>query len=55
MNTEMENLLTRLDELMMEAHEKGYTFVFEKVLPNTFTIEHWYSVDGDFSIDIEEV
>lgn len=31
MTKEMNNLLTRLDKLIMEAHEKGYSFMFSIV------------------------
>lgn len=57
MPKEMDDLLTRLDELMMEAHEKGYSFVFDTDTVNeegmniTMTM---YSGNPTFVIDIIE-
>lgn len=48
-------LLDRLDELMMEAHEKGYSFVFETVDEEDMSINMvMYSGDPTFGIDIIE-
>ena len=55
MNSEMENLLNRLDELMMEAHEKGYSFVFDTVDEEDMSISTvMYSAIPTFGIDIIE-
>lgn len=52
MNTEMENLLDRLDELMMEAHEKGYSFVLDNFDEETNILTTLYSASETFGIDI---
>lgn len=55
MPKEMDDLLTRLDELMMEAHEKGYSFVFDIVDEEEMSISMtMYSQDPTFGIDIIE-
>ena len=53
MNKEMDELLTRLDELLMEAHEKGYTFVFSQ-LQDDIEINLYSANDEGFGIGIEE-
>ena len=51
----MEDLLTRLDELLMEAHEKGYSFVFDTVDEEDMSISMtMYSQNPTFCIDIIE-
>lgn len=51
----MDDLLTRLDELMIEAHEKGYSFVFETVDEEDISISMtMYSESPTFSIDVIE-
>ena len=53
MPKEMDDLLTRLDELMMEAHEKGYAFVFDTVDEEDTNISMvMYSQNPTFGIDI---
>ena len=52
MNEEMENLLNRLDELMIEAHEKGYSFSLEKWDEETKNTIVLYSASDNFGIDI---
>ena len=53
MPKEMDDLLTRLDELIMEAHEKGYSFVFNTVDEEGMNIlMTMYSQDPTFGIDI---
>ena len=55
MSKEMDDLLTRLDELMMEAHEKGYSFVFDTVDEEDMNISMvMYSQNPTFGIDIIE-
>ena len=55
MPKEMDDLLTRLDELMMEAHEKGYSFVFDTVDEEDMNISMlMYSQNPTFGIDIIE-
>ena len=55
MSNEMQSLLDRLDELMMEAHEKGYSFVFDTVDTEDMSISMvMYSENPTFSIDIIE-
>ena len=49
----MNDLLTRLDELLMEAHEKGYSFVFDTVDEEDMSISMvMYSENPTFGIDI---
>ena len=50
----MEELLNRLDELLIEAHNAGYTFVFTQDNEITQTTTMMYSADEGFTIDIEE-
>lgn len=55
MPKEMDDLFTRLDELMMEAHEKGYSFVFDTVDEEDMSISMvMYSQNPTFGIDIIE-
>lgn len=54
MNKEMENLLNRLDELMIEAHEKGYSFVLDNFDEKANTMTTLYSASETFGIDIIE-
>lgn len=55
MTEEMNELLTRLDELITEAHEKGYSFVFNTIdqenLCNSIVM---FSGNPTFNIDIIE-
>ena len=52
---EMDDLLTRLDELLMEVHEKGYSFVFDTVNEEDMGISMvMYSENPTFGIDIIE-
>lgn len=50
---EMDNLLTRLDKLLIEAHEKGYSFVFDTVDEEDMSTT-MYSGNPTFGIDIIE-
>ena len=52
MPKEMDDLLTRLDELMMEAHEKGYSFIFDTFDEEDMSISVMCSKNPTFSIDI---
>lgn len=55
MPKEMDDLLTRLDELLMEAHEKGYSFVFDTFDEEDMNISMtMYSQNPIFGIDIIE-
>ena len=55
MPKEMDDLLTRLDELLMEAHEKGYSFVFDTFDEEDMSITTvMYSGNPTFGIDIIE-
>ena len=55
MPKEMDDLLTRMDELLMEVHEKGYSFVFDTVNEeDTGVSTVMYSENPTFGIDIIE-
>ena len=54
MPKEMDDLLTQLDELIMEAHDKGYSFVFDNFDDTTNTVTTLYSASETFGIDIIE-
>lgn len=55
MSKEMDNLLTRMDELLMEARDKGYSFIFDAIDDEDMNISMTlYSGDPTFGIDIIE-
>jgi hypothetical protein len=54
MNEEKENLLTHLNELIKEAHAKGYSFILDHWNEETRDIITLYLASDDPNIDIVE-